>query len=183
MGLYSFTKADVNNTAVANVLHGAPFKMLIPKEYGGGYIKDHYVQSGKISDGNSLYDIFELLAFWNKDMLLHGRPVGDYLLSDAGQTAMKPVDIFTSQNRKVGIAITGSDDQMDALPFPLKIVSWSYKGSYEDCPACSYTDPYQGCNKMSWKVYDNCKVKNRQLAIELTDITAPCESEGGECDV
>lgn len=168
MGIYSWTKADVGNTKIANILHGAPFKMLIPKQFGGGSIKDHYMVCGKISDGKgNQYDIYELLAFWNAHMPFQDRTVGDYLLSDAGQIPMKPVDIFTKDNRRVGIAIACYDDQMDALEFPLKLVSWSYKGTYEDCPTCSYYDPNQGANKLSWKAYDNCKVKYRQMHIPV----------------
>lgn len=178
MGIYSWTKADVNNTKIANVLHGAPFKLLIPAKFGGGYIKDHYLICGKISDGKgNQYDIYELLAFWNAHMPYKGKTVGDYLMHDAGQIPMKPVDIFTSTNRRIGIAIAGYDDQMDALAFPLKIVSWSYKGTYEDCPTCSYSDPNQGAEKLSWKAYDNCKVKYRQLHLPVPEDTGECVSE------
>lgn len=170
MGIYSWTKADVNNTKIANILHGAPFKMLIPQQFGGGSIKDHYMVCGKISDGKgNQYDIYELLAFWNAHMPFKGRTVGDYLLSDAGHIPMKTVDKFTRENRRIGIEIACYDDQMDALDFPLKLVSWSYKGTYEDCATCSYTDPNQGAEKMSWKAYDNCKVKYRQMHIPVEE--------------
>lgn len=165
-----WTKADIGNTKIANILHGAPFKLLIPAKFGGGYIKDHYLICGKISDGKgNQYDIYELLAFWNAHMPFKGRTVGDYLLSDAGQIPMKPVDIFTNTNRRIGMAIACYDDQMDALDFPLKLVSWSYKGTYEDCQACSYSDPNQGVEKLSWKAYDHCKVKYRQLHLPVEE--------------
>ena len=41
MGEFSFTKAD-NLTRVGNIVYGQPFKMLIPKEFGGGFIQDRY---------------------------------------------------------------------------------------------------------------------------------------------
>lgn len=184
MGNFSFTKADVNNTKIANIMYGAPFKMLIPQEFGGGYIKDHYMQSGKISDGKgNLYDIFELLAFWNAHMPYKDKTIGDCLVHDANQIAMKPVDLFTETNRRVGIAISHYDDQMEALTFPLKLVSWSYSGTYEECEACSYNDPNQGCEKLSWKAYENCKVKYRQPHLDLEDtLPVPYTADSIDCE-
>ena len=41
MGCFSWLKAD-KLTKVANVVEDKPFKFLIPQEFGGGFIKDHY---------------------------------------------------------------------------------------------------------------------------------------------
>ena len=46
MGSFSWMKADTL-TNTANILEGAAFKFLIPKEYGGGFIKDHYQDYGR----------------------------------------------------------------------------------------------------------------------------------------
>ena len=40
MGSFSWTKADIDNTQVANIQEGETFKFLIPTEFGGGFIKD-----------------------------------------------------------------------------------------------------------------------------------------------
>ena len=41
MGSFSWNKADTL-TQIENVAAGKPFKFLIPKEFGGGFIKDNY---------------------------------------------------------------------------------------------------------------------------------------------
>lgn len=41
MGSFSWLKTD-NLTKVANIQYGKSFKFLIPKEFGGGFIKDIY---------------------------------------------------------------------------------------------------------------------------------------------
>ena len=51
---------------------------------------------------------------------------------------------YTSYNRNAGISIGCYDKQIDRLKYPLKLVSCSYKGSYEDLDTPSYSDPNQG---------------------------------------
>jgi len=65
MGSFSWLKAD-NLTRVANVVYEKPFKFLIPKEFGGGFIKDYYQDYGRLGkkeNGSPKYDMYELLAF------------------------------------------------------------------------------------------------------------------------
>ncbi|WP_368273714.1 hypothetical protein [Enterocloster bolteae] len=57
---------------------------------------------------------------------------------------MKEVDEFTDYNRNIGIDIGCYDDQIDKLKYPLKLVSVSFRGSYEDLDKPSYGDPNQG---------------------------------------
>ena len=45
MGSFSWLKADKLGK-VANIVEGAPFKFLIPAEFGGGFVKDHYQDYG-----------------------------------------------------------------------------------------------------------------------------------------
>ena len=47
MGSFSWNKAD-DLTAIENVACGYPFKFLIPKEFGGGFIKDKYQDYGDL---------------------------------------------------------------------------------------------------------------------------------------
>lgn len=76
MGCFSWLKAD-KLTKVANVVEDKPFKFLIPQEFGGGFIKDHYQGYGYLGtkeDGSPKHDMYELLAFWNairKSRFLH----------------------------------------------------------------------------------------------------------------
>ena len=150
MGSFSWLKAD-NLTKVANIVDDKPFKFLIPKEFGGGFIKDYYQDYGYLgtkNDGTPKYDMYELLAFWNADReynYLRGITVKDQLMWNGNFPALKEIDEYTNKNRHLGIAIGCYDGQMDKLKYPLKLVSASYKGTYEDCEGRSYRDPNQGC--------------------------------------
>ena len=145
MGSFSWLKAD-ELTKVKNVVYMAPFKLLIPEQFGGGYIKDYYQDYGRIGrneKGNPKYDMYELLAFWNnesilKDLNWQGKDTGTPI------PLMKEIDEFTDKNRDLGIDIGCYDKQIDRLKYPLKLVSVSYKGKYEDLEKPSYGDPDQG---------------------------------------
>ena len=134
MGSFSWNKAD-KLTAIENVAYGTSFKFLIPKEFGGGYIKDRYQDYGYLSDGRNRYDMYEILAFWNKAEGL--KYDGDYPL-------MKSIDKYTDKNRCLGIDIGCYDEDILKLKYPLKLVSASFKGTYEDLETCSLGDPDQG---------------------------------------
>ena len=137
MGSFSWNKAD-KLTAIENIAYGSSFKFLIPKEFGGGFIKDKYQDYGylgKKENGEPKYDMYELLAFWNKaDDLKYN---GEYPL-------MKEIDDYTRKNRNLGIDIGCYDKEMLGLKYPLKLVSSSFKGTYEDLETCSLGDPDQG---------------------------------------
>ena len=143
MGSFSWLKAD-NLTKVENIAEGKPFKCLIPKEFGGGFIKDHYQDYGRLGtkdNGEEKYDMYELLAFWNKDII---DAKGKTLLYDNDLPKLKEIDQYTDSNRGLGIDIGCYTHQIDMLKYPLKLVSCSYKGTYEDLNARSYADPDQG---------------------------------------
>ena len=137
MGSFSWNKAD-KLTSIENIACGKSFKFLIPQEFGGGFIKDVYQDYGylgKKEDGTPKYDMYELLAFWNKaDGLKY---IGEYPL-------MKEIDHYTDDNRGRGIDIGCYDNQILELKYPLKLVSSSFMGTYEDLETCSLGDPDQG---------------------------------------
>lgn len=137
MGSFSWNKAD-DLTRVENVAFGKPFKFLIPKEFGGGFIKDHYQDYGYLGlkeNGEPKYDMYELLAFWNCPELVKYN--GEF-------NPMKEIDEHTNENRRYGINIGCYDKDIDKLKYPLKLVSKSFKGVYEDLDKPSYGDPDQG---------------------------------------
>lgn len=157
MGSFSWLKAD-DLTKVANIAYGRPFKFLIPKEFGGGFIKDTYQDYGYLGtkeDGSPKYDMYELLAFWNKDMV-YGEYSSELVKSrlhwqeediegdDSNPPVMKEIDEYTDKNRRIGIDIGCYDYEVDKLKYPLKLVSASFKGCYEDLIKPSYNDPNQG---------------------------------------
>lgn len=137
MGSFSWNKAD-KLTAIENIAYGFPFKFLIPEEFGGGFIKDKYQDYGYLDtkeNGEPKYDMYELLAFWNKTENLKYN--GEFPL-------MKEIDEYTDDNRGLGIDIGCYDGQILKLKYPLKLVSPSFKGTYEDLETCSLGDPDQG---------------------------------------
>lgn len=133
MGSFSWNKAD-NLTNIENIAYGKPFKFLIPKEFGGGFIKDKYQDYGYLGtkeNGEPKYDMYELLAFWNK---IEG------LKYDGEFPIMKEIDKYTDDNRGIGIGF----GWRSKLKYQLKLVSTSFKGTYEDIKTYSLNDPDQG---------------------------------------
>ena len=144
MGSFSWNKAD-DLTAIENIAYGSSFKFLIPKEFGGGFIKDKYQDYGylgKKENGEPKYDMYELLAFWNK---------AEGLKYDGEFPLMKERDGYTNTNRSLGIDIGCYDSDILQLKYPLKLVSASFDGTYEDLNNCSLGDPDQGFFKRKRK--------------------------------
>ena len=57
---------------------------------------------------------------------------------------MKEIDDDTYDNRGLGIDIGCYDKDIFKLKYPLKLVSASFDGTYEDLETCSIGDPNQG---------------------------------------
>lgn len=154
MGTFSWLRANVD-TEKANIAWGDKYACLIPKEFGGGYIEDLYNGYGLMGcreNGSPEYDLYELLAFWNKDTKYNGKTIGDYLKYDGEFPNLKEIDEFTDANRSIGIDIGCYDREIDRLKYPLKLVNVSYakNHTYEDCPYKSFGDTEQGFHSYSW---------------------------------
>lgn len=137
MGSFSWNKAD-KLTQIENVAYGSKFKFLIPKEFGGGHIIDYYQDYGYLGtkeNGEPKYDMYELQAFWNN---------AEGLKFDGEFPLLKEIDQYTGHNRCLGIDIGCYDKDILKLKYPLKLVSVSFKGTYEDLETCSLGDPDQG---------------------------------------
>ena len=185
MGSFSWTRAE-HTTKRSNFTMGDKYKILVPKEFGGGYIKDiywdygyifarhndykqncdcgYYSANGSFYSANyfrdfakdeNVYDLYGLLAWWNKkDKKLtlnydgFKEPMSTLGFLVFGET-------HSDDNRGEGIDIGCYDEQIDRLKYPLKLVSVSYKGTYEDCKGRSYGDPNQGFFKAYWDYKDS----------------------------
>lgn len=149
MGCFSWMRAD-KTTKRSNIVDGDSYKILIPKEFGGGFIKDHYQGYGRVlwDTKDNMADLYGILAYWNK----HPNMIYD---GDKYPSTME--DILTKGktghygNRWRGINISRFNGDIDKLKYPLKLVSASYKGTYEDCEGRSYSDPNQGFFKTYWE--------------------------------
>ena len=169
MGSFSWLRAD-RLTKVSNIYYGCPFKCLIPKEFGGGFVKDHYQDYGDLGtkeDGSVKYDMYELLAFWNHDASnIEGRIIDRLKWTNkelgAPMPLMKEVDELTSNNRGLGIEIGCYDKQIRKLKYPLKLVSVKNIQTYEECEGISLGDPDQGWGKNSWDDYDKLMEKRKE---------------------
>lgn len=74
MGSFSWNRADKLGK-YENIYGDCAFKFLIPKEFGGGFIRDKYQNYGDLGprkDDTSCakYDIHEILAFWNHEAVI-----------------------------------------------------------------------------------------------------------------
>lgn len=92
MGSFSFIRADVKGSA--NILYGDTVKLLIPIEFGGGYIKGEYVDYGRINENGIEYDIYELAGIWNSPKILKA------LKGLFSNPARKQSDIWDNNNER-----------------------------------------------------------------------------------
>ena len=149
MGCSSWMRAD-KTTKRNNITDGDSYKILVPKEFGGGFIKDHYQGYGQVpwDTEDNMADLYGILAYWNKceGMIYDGNEYPSTMedILSRGKTSFQ-------NNRCKGINIGCYDSQIDKLKYPLKLVSASYKGTYEDCKGVSYSDPNQGFYKTYWE--------------------------------
>ena len=151
MGTFSWIKAE-RSGKVANVRTNAPLKILIPQEFGGGFIKGHYEGYGEVFDGEKRYSLYEIIAFWNADLIpSYFIPLG---YNGDKFPNVKCDDEYTTKNSLLGLRIGCYVNQVDKLKYPLKLVSVGYKGTYEDCEGRSYDDPNQGLTPLTWEEAD-----------------------------
>lgn len=158
MGSFSWLRADIC-TKRANLTEGDKYKILIPIEFGGGYIADTYWDYGYINhyndavyvnkDGKKITlkaegDLYGMLALMN----MRCTRVNKGIESDI-------VDIIENGDtcgdiRYEGIDIGCYDSDACMLQFPLKLVSRSYKDTYEELDHFSCGDPNQGFGAKEW---------------------------------
>lgn len=180
MGSFSFIRADLT-TERANLSDGDKYKILVPKEFGGGYIEDVYPDYGdvfaysggryvdgegniyeadKTFEGNDLYGI---LAWWNNVeglVYIQKKPETMIEILKYGETDLQ-------ENRTKGISIGCYDKDVDKLKYPLKLVSRSCKDTYETCYARSYGDPNQGFDRYKWTDRDYRVYKEKIIKSEI----------------
>ena len=181
MGSFSWTRAEAT-TQRSNLSYGDGYKILVPKIFGGGAIFDTYEDYGEVftkfssvyvdSSGNRYEakmfekaDLYGILAYWNNadGMIYDGKKYPTSMISILvrGKTS-------NPKNRNKGIKIGCYDDDIDHLKYPLKLVSLSYNGTYEECPGVSYDDPNQGFQVETWtseykKYQKRWEIRNKNI--------------------
>ena len=148
MGSFSWLRADKINRK--NLSCGDVYKILIPQEFGGGFIKDTYYDYGYVfeyDDTRENADLYGILAYWNKceGMIFDGDEYPSTM-----EDILKRGNTCLQSNRCKGIDIGCYDEQIDKLKYPLKLVSEQYEGTYEECEMRSYGDPEQGFCRTYW---------------------------------
>lgn len=173
MGSFSWTRADTC-THRANFACGDKLKILIPQEFGGGYIQDIYYDYGRIfatddashtpssyccyvepdgtkhlatEEGIQDADIYGMLAWMNapEKLSFEGDTPPTHILD-----ILKRGKTHDQSNRRIGIDIGCYAEEIEKLRYPLKMVSPSCIDSYEECYGISYKDPNQGCDNGKW---------------------------------
>ena len=149
MGSFSWLRAD-KTTKRKNLTEGDRYKILIPKEFGGGFIKDTYYDYGYVFHGTeNEADLYGILAYWNGcEGMDYSYECGHY--PKTMEEILKYGNTCKQSNRTIGISVGCGKECIDKLKYPLKLVSASYKGTYEDCEGRSYNDPEQGFIKTYW---------------------------------
>lgn len=171
MSSLSFMRADMT-TQRSNLITEDSYKILIPKRFGGGYIKDRYWDYGYINHyGKAVYvdangikhkintdaDLYGLVAYMNRhmDASLWGYK-NEALWSTLRNVSDDIMDILINGDthnqdiRTKGIVISYYSKDINLLEYPLKLVSASYKHSYEDCSMKSYVDTESGFTAKKW---------------------------------
>ena len=159
MGSFTWLKADKNISLneQANICYGEKIKVLIPKEFGGGYIEGEYLDYGLVeeTDGNQ-YDLYELVAIWNSPELKNKLAELGYQNVNLKAVSKKGLldNRISSIIRSYGITISCYDEDQAKIKFPLKLVDKKTQITYEGCKYFSIGDPNQGFEKWYWEDFD-----------------------------
>lgn len=149
-GNFSLIKAD--NGKYANIEKNETVKMLVPKEFGGGFIKGKFDGTGLIIENGINYSIYELAGIWNsKEMFELVKEMG-YDNPARKNYVDSPInDKITEKIQKIGIAYTIYDADHVRAKYPIKIVSEDCNYSYEECDKISLYDKSGGQKRWEWK--------------------------------
>lgn len=163
MGSFSWTRAECT-TQRSNLTVGDSYKILVPKEFGGGFIKDKYYDYGYVFyDTENEANLYGILAYWNH---CNGMIYNCDHYPETMEEILKYGQTTLDNNRWRGVSIGYSDNMINILKYPLKLVSASYKGTYEECKGRSYNDPNQGFVKGYWTDIDYEEYYNKLREVE-----------------
>lgn len=119
MGSYAWDTAEgspLNTTPV--VYPGRWVKILIPEQFGGGFIIGKYLDYGEFSTHLGDVNLMEWVALWNLPELRNGRGV---------LPSINPEYTDTLSQQGIDLAYSGEE-----LSLPAKLVDLDAEGSYEN---------------------------------------------------
>ena len=160
MGYFSWITSDTKKRIIIG--KRTDVYVLIPKEFGGGHIKESCYDGYGRFGGKDIYD---LVTEWNREHLSDICKRDDWecdwcvidkkialLYYVGGDDAVEsyvnqkyPVNHYIRQDwkRNIGICLACYDKDNFRLPYPIKIAE-SPDAVYEECKP-SKSDPMQGC--------------------------------------
>lgn len=114
--------------------------VLIPKEFGGGHIKEEcYDGYGRFGG----HDIYDLVVDWNRNYLDHvDKATWTCEEVETLEEDLVKVDNGDMEKRHVGITLACYDEDNVMLKYPIKI-TYDASAVYEECQP-SLSDPNQG---------------------------------------
>ena len=153
MGEFSWLYAS-KKTKQANINPYKKIKLLIPKEYIDTYGSDNLVGvldeygrfSTEVKGKEYDLDLYGVLAFMNKHMCEYS---GDSIESEWIRDD-NPMGLSDTNENRNGVGFGCYAFEILCSDFPLKLVPYSYKGTYEECKGVSFNDPSQGYGILKW---------------------------------
>lgn len=143
MGQFSWLDCKTGEQVVDNKRRNV--YVLIPKEFGGGHIKEECYDGYGNFGG---HDIYDLVVDWNREYLEEYRQDNTFVCDWLQKKASVEDALNTMEKREVGISIACYDKDNERLHYPIKITH-DPDAVYEECSP-SMSDPNQG-----WEFNDN----------------------------
>lgn len=153
-GEFSLIKAD-RDGRYANIGKGEVIKLLIPSEFGGGYIRGRYDGTGLIVENGTSYSIYELAGIWNSREMY--KAVEEMGYENPGRKPYVDTpqdDKVTERIQNVGLTFTANEIEHVRAEFPIKIVTADRRLTYEECENISLYDRNRGCKHWEWKDWE-----------------------------
>lgn len=145
MGQFSWLDCKTKEQILDNVRRDV--YVLVPKEFGGGHIKeecyDGYGRFGK-------HDIYDLVVDWNREYLEEYRKDNSFKCDWLQKVESVEEAFDRYEKRDIGISIACYNEDNARIKYPIKITH-DADAIYEECEP-SLSDPNQG-----WLMEDDDK--------------------------
>ena len=138
MGQFSWLDCKNHRRAVLDDVPANVY-LLVPKEFGGGHIKETCYDGYGHFGG---HDVYDLVVDWNKDYLEDYRKDNSFKCDWLQKFSSVDAAMAKMPKREIGISIACYDEDNQKIKYPIKITH-DPTAVYEDCDF-SPADPNQG---------------------------------------